>query len=102
MKEEDLRGRGLNPPGQEGSEEFTPNVGNRRCPRWGVGGLMEMVVSRGGSIETEWFQGANPIYDSSLPSAHNIINPSRLQSGGICTLNKNHPANYGVEGVEHG
>ena len=64
-------GRSLNPPSQEGSEELAPNVGNRRCPTLGVGGLMEMVVSRGGSIETEGFQGANPICDSRLPSAHN-------------------------------
>jgi hypothetical protein len=59
-------GRGLNPPGQEGSEEFTPNVGNRGCPRWGVGGLMEMVVSRGGGI-------GNPICDSSLSSAYKYV-----------------------------
>jgi hypothetical protein len=56
-------GMGISPPRQEGSEEFTPSVGNRRCPRRGVGGLMGMVVSRGGGIGTEWFQGVNPIHD---------------------------------------
>ena len=55
-------GRGISPPGQEGSEEFTPSVGNRRCPRRGVGGLMEIGVSRGGGIGTEGFQGVNPIH----------------------------------------
>lgn len=32
----------------------------------------EMGVFRGGCIETEEFQGANLICDSSLPSAHTI------------------------------
>ncbi len=38
----------------------------------------ETRVSRGGSIETEWFQGANLICDSSLPSAHHVNNIPRL------------------------
>jgi hypothetical protein len=44
---------------------MAPSVGNRGCPRWGVGELMEMVsfLAEEGWSNLRGFTGANPICD---------------------------------------